>query len=88
MYLLKIFEQEEMYWNEMSNNTWLLKGDVNTEFFQSGKWKENEKETIYALQHEDRIIEGDDNLLKHAIDYYKDVFGPANKPSIQLDPLC
>lgn len=87
MTLLKIFEQEEIYWNERSNSTWLLKGDGNTEFFHSGKWKKR-KNTIYALQHENRVIEGDDNLLNHATGYYRDLFGPANKPPIDLNPSC
>lgn len=44
------------------------------------------KNTIFSLQHEDIIIEGDENLLLHATEFYKDLFGSSKKPSIQLNP--
>lgn len=31
--LMKMLEQDEIYWNERSNNNWLLKVDGNTKFF-------------------------------------------------------
>lgn len=33
------------------------------------------------------MIEGDENLLKHASDYYSDLFGPPIEYDVQLDPL-
>jgi hypothetical protein len=40
----KSLEQEEQYWFERSHETWLLKGDLDTEFFHkcaSGRKKKN-----------------------------------------------
>jgi hypothetical protein len=31
--LLKIMEEEELYWHKRSNENWLLKGDNNTAYF-------------------------------------------------------
>lgn len=31
--LLRLSEEEEMYWHKRSNNMWLLKGDNNIAFF-------------------------------------------------------
>jgi len=31
--ILRLLEEEELYWHKMSNLTWLLKGDNNTGFF-------------------------------------------------------
>jgi hypothetical protein len=31
------------------------------------------------------MIEGDDNLLKHAIDYYSDLFGSTDEHNIHID---
>lgn len=84
--LMKIFELEELYWNERSNSNWLLKGDGNTLFFHTVANGKKRKDTIFSLQQGDQVIEGDEELLKHATNFYKQLFGPAEKPSIQLDP--
>lgn len=31
--LMKILEEEEIYWHKRANSTWFLKGDNNTKFF-------------------------------------------------------
>ena len=42
--ILRLLEEEELYWHKRSNLTWLLKGDNNTGFFsQSSKWKKEIK---------------------------------------------
>jgi hypothetical protein len=33
MELLRILEEEELYWHTRSNQNWLLQGDSNTEYF-------------------------------------------------------
>lgn len=45
---------------------------------------ENEK-IIFYLKNEDEIIEGDDKLLQHATDYYKNLFGPTEVNLFHLD---
>jgi hypothetical protein len=41
---------------------------------------------MYSLKHNDILIEGTDNLLKHATDYYKNLFGPGEGNKMSLDP--
>jgi len=86
--LMKIWEQEEAGWKEKSNNNWLLKGDGNTEFFHRIANGRKRKNTIFSLQFEERIIEGDDNIIKHATKYYKNLFGTGDKPNLQFNPEC
>jgi hypothetical protein len=41
---------------------------------------------MYSHKHNDILIEGTDNLLKHATDYYKNLFGPGEGNKMSLDP--
>jgi hypothetical protein len=42
--LLRLIEEEEMYWHKRSNEHWLLKGDNNTYYFhKKANGKEKEK---------------------------------------------
>jgi hypothetical protein len=43
------------------------------------------KNTIFSLESEDNVIKGDDELLKHATEYYKNL-GPEINNFIPLDP--
>jgi hypothetical protein len=63
----------------------LLEGDSNTKYFQlmaSGKYR---KTRIFQLQHEDRVIEGDQALKEYITSYYKDLFGRSKPSSFSLD---
>jgi hypothetical protein len=42
------------------------------------------KNTILSFEHGDNTIEGDENLLTHATDYYSDLFGHVPAFNIQL----
>jgi hypothetical protein len=44
-----------------------------------------EKIRIFQLQHEDKIIEGDQALKEYITSYYKDLFGPSKPNSLSLD---
>lgn len=80
----KLLEQES-YWFQRSHETWLLKGDNNTEYFHrcaNGR----RKNTVISLEKDGEIIEGDDNLLKHASEYYAELFGPEIQYEIHMDP--
>ena len=46
--LLRLLEEEETYWHKISNSMWLLKGNNNTAFFHSGKWKEKEEYNLFS----------------------------------------
>lgn len=60
-----------------------MKGDLNTKFFHSGRKKKN---TILGLENDGCLIEGDENLLIHATEYYAELFGPVQESDIQIDP--
>jgi hypothetical protein len=42
--------------------------------------------TIVSLEKVRVVIEGDDNLLQHATNYYTNLFGPEDDHDIQIDP--
>jgi hypothetical protein len=53
----------------------LLEGDSNTKYFQLVASGKHRKTRIFQLQHDDMIIEGDQELKKYITAYYKDLFG-------------
>jgi len=81
-----ILEEEELYWFKRSHEKWLHEGDNNTEFFHRVANGRKRKNTILSFKKEDEIIEGDSNLLAHATEYYKTLFGPEQGHSFPLDP--
>lgn len=83
--ILKMLEDEELYWFKRSHSTWLHKGDNNTEFFHRIANGRKRKNTIIYLSDGVNKIEGDGNLLKHATNFYKDLFGPAPGGSFPLN---
>ena len=83
--LLKILEDEELYWFKRSHETWLLKGDNNTEFFNRVANGKKRNKTIFSLSDGDNLIKGNENLLKYAIEYYKSLFGPGDGDAFQID---
>lgn len=72
----KLLDQEESYWFERSHETWLLKGDNNTTYFNRCANGTKRKNTIITLEDGDQTIEGDQNLLQHATKYYTEILGP------------
>jgi hypothetical protein len=46
------------------------------------------KNTVFSPQDGENEIEGDENLMKHATLYYKNLFGPSDCPNLSLDPSC
>jgi hypothetical protein len=63
----------------------LLEGDSNTKYFQLMASRKYRKPRIFQLQHEGRIIEGDQALKEYITSYYKDLFGPPTPSSFSLD---
>lgn len=82
--LMKILEDEELYWFKRSHEIWLHKGDNNTDYFHRVANGRKRKNTIFSLQNGDQSIEGDSNLLRHATSYYKELFGPAENTRLPL----
>jgi mannosylglycoprotein endo-beta-mannosidase len=55
---------------------WLLQRDNNTNFFHRVANGQKRKMTMFSLQNGPDLIQGNTNVLSHAIDFYKDLFGP------------
>ena len=83
--LLEILGEEELYWFRRSRSTWLHKGDNNTELFHRVANGRLRKNTIISLLDGDKTIEDDSNLIKHATEFYKSLFGPAPGNALPLN---
>ena len=64
--LLKMYEEEELYWHQRSNERWLLKGDNNTAFFHRVANGKRRRHFMHQLNHNNLVIEGTSNLINHA----------------------
>jgi len=84
--LLKISEEEELYWKQRSHDKLLHEGDLNTEYFHRMANGRKRRNLIIRMEDGDKTIEGDADLLAHATDYYKNLFGPDLGNSFPLDP--
>jgi hypothetical protein len=61
--LHQILENEELYWYKRSHETWMLKGDNNTEFFHRVSHGRRRKQSIFSLKDGENVVIGDENLL-------------------------
>jgi hypothetical protein len=83
---LNLLLSEESYWHNRSHEDWLHKGDLNTSFFHKCVNGRHRKITILSLEKDGVAIEGENNLLNHATEYYKELFGPKPGNNFWLDP--
>jgi hypothetical protein len=81
-----MMEEEELYWYRRSHENWLHKGDNNTKYFHRIANGRKRKNTILSFSSDNGAVEGNENLLRHATDYYKTLFGPGEGNTIPLDP--
>ena len=84
--LQQMLADEELFWLQQSHETWLLKGDQNTSFFHRIANGRKRKNTFHSFSNGDETIEGTENLLKHATDYYRELFGTAPGNLFHMDP--
>ena len=82
---LRLLKQEELYWYNRSHETWLLNGDLNTKYFHRVASGRKRKNTILSPEHGDITIDGDENLLAHATEYYSELFGPTPEFNVHLN---
>lgn len=80
-----LLDQEEVYWINRCHENWLLKRDNNTSYIHRIANGRRRKNTIISLESNGETIEGDENLLKHATEYYSNLFGPEEEHQIQID---
>jgi hypothetical protein len=62
-----------------------LKGDNDTEYFHRCANGRRRKQTIFFLKDDENNVSSTENLLKHATNYYRDLFGSGTGDSFQLD---
>jgi hypothetical protein len=84
--LWRVLEEEEIYWHKRSNHNWLLQGDNNTEYFHRFANGKKRKNMIFQIERGDEILHSEKEILAHASDYYRNLFGRAEKPIFSLDP--
>ena len=85
--LHELLVNEEIFWLQQSHERWLLKGDLNTDYYHKIANGRKRKNTIHSLKVGDEAtIEGTDNLITHATSFYKDLFGPAPGNLFHLNP--
>jgi mannosylglycoprotein endo-beta-mannosidase len=84
--LLDMLVDDELYWLKRSHENWLHKGDLNTDYFHRVANGRRRKNTILSLNNKNSVIEGDENMLKHATNYYNELFGPGIGNTFPLDP--
>jgi hypothetical protein len=82
---MRLLEEEDLYWYKRSHEQRLLKNDNNTEFFHRIANGRKRKNTIFSLQGEDGLVEGDENLVSLETKYYKELFGPSTCFNIPLN---
>lgn len=79
----QLLDQEKTYWHNRCHEEWLR--DNNTKYFHritNGRKRTN---TIISLENNGSIIEGEENLLQHATEYYFSLFGPEDDHNIHID---
>ena len=82
---LNLLLNEESYWYNISHEQWFHKGDINTSFFHKCANGRRRKTTILSLEKDGEVIKGEENLLNHATQYYKELFSPEPGFDIRLD---
>ena len=84
--LHELLVNEEIFWLQQSHERWLLKGDLSTDYYRKIANGRKRKNTIHSLKAGDVEIEGTDNLIAHATEFYKNMFDPVPGNEFHMDP--
>ena len=75
----RMLREEELRWYQRSKSTFILKEDANTYYFQNVANGRHRKKCIHALNQDEGMIEGQEQLKAYITSYYKVLFSaPAN----------
>lgn len=77
--------EDDIKWFQRAESKDLKLGDNNTRYFMNKASGRRRKNKIFQLIGEEGAITGDNNLLAHATNYYKVLFGPSNRTQIGAD---
>lgn len=75
---------EEIHWKQRAGKYWVLQGDANTQLFHQFANGRRRKSKIIALQADDVEIQGQSNISKHIVSFYKELFGHSSWSSLKL----
>lgn len=82
-----IYQMEEIYWQQRGDETWLLKGDSNTQFFHQFTNGRRRKNLIRSLEGEGWDLTSQQDIEKHVVDFYKNLFGSGTHGGLSLTQL-
>lgn len=74
--LEQVYLREETYWRQRMGKNWLLAGDANTKFFHQFANDRHRKSTIVQLETNNGLITDQKDIMSHAVQFYKNLFGP------------
>lgn len=76
--LFELYDDEEEFRRRKSGENWLHKGDNNTIYFHRIANSRRRKNVILSLHQGEEVKQGTTNLVNHATDFYKSLFGRAD----------
>ena len=80
-------KDEELKWRQRANEKDLKEGDGNTKYFHLKASGRKKKSKIVSLKYNGHDVLGEDNLIRHATDYYKSLFGPSVISNFRLEDM-
>lgn len=82
--LESIWNMEEVKARQRSRDRNIKEGDRNIAYFQAVANHGNERKKIVCLETNDGLIEDNNLMLNHAVDFYKNLFGQEVTSGVNL----
>jgi hypothetical protein len=82
--LESLWKMEEIKVRQRSRDRKIKEGDRNTSYFQAVANQRNRKKRIPGLEGPEGWMEENDAMLKHAVSFYKDLFGKEEDSGVSL----
>jgi hypothetical protein len=80
-----IWNMEEIKARQRSRDRNMKEGDRNTAYFQAVANQRNRKKRITYLETPEGVVEDNDLMLNHAVEFYKNLFGSNIESGVKLD---
>jgi hypothetical protein len=82
--LSKILKEEEVKWFQRAKERDIMEGDSNSRYFMLKASCRKRRNKNFRFYHDGKFIEGDQNLLDYATDFYKALFGSVDLLTVTL----
>lgn len=82
--LERIYNMEEIYWQQRGNALRILKGDANTDFFHAYANGRRRKKAIIELETDHGVVRTQEDIMEHVTNFYKSLFGSQPRCSLSL----